>query len=189
MKNKSNLKILYVILLSTITVFIISKIVFYISKNVIFQFINIAALTTFLHFSIRIIIGQIVKAICKNIKFNYNSIWFKSYSVDHHLYNFLHIKNIKNKMISANPYMFDIFHRRIDEVLHYMTVAEIVHEISFVASYVPCLLIFVYGSPEIFIITSVIASIVDLLYVFIQRYNRPRLLEMMTIKKGSVKYV
>ena len=66
-------------------------------------------------------------------------------------------------------------------LLHNIAQAELVHRIIAVLSFAPLLLIIPYGAPAVFIVTSIFACLVDLRYVIVQRYNRPRVIRIMKI--------
>lgn len=85
-------------------------------------------------------------------------------------------------MITAKPYKFDIYKRSLTDILKSMMIAEKVHIICILISYLPLLLIVPYGSPLAFILTSFFASLIDLVYVVIQRYNIPRVLKIISKK-------
>ena len=53
--------------------------------------------------------------------------------------------------------------------------AEIVHEVIIVFSLLSMLFIIPFGEPAVFIVTAVCASLFDLIFVIMQRYNRPKL--------------
>ena len=59
-----------------------------------------------------------------------------------------------------------------------MTQAEVVHEVIMVLSFAPLMLIPRYGAAVVFSVTSVLACLVDGLFVMIQRFNRPRVLRL-----------
>ena len=59
-----------------------------------------------------------------------------------------------------------------------MCQSEIVHELIFVLSFVPIIEIVWFGTPLVFIITSILAALYDLLFVIMQRYNRNRILRL-----------
>lgn len=82
-------------------------------------------------------------------------------------------------MITARPEQFDLSVNSMDDLLHNMAQAELVHRIIMVLSFVPIILIIPYGAPMIFIVTSMFASLFDLQFVMIQRYNRPRVMRIM----------
>lgn len=139
---------------------------------------KIAVLTILYHFLMRIIVGETVTLVCKNREFNNNSLWFTPKKFEKELYKLLRVKKWKNHVITAKPYQFDIKTLSLKELLFNINQAEIVHEIIIVLSFLPLILIKFYGRPGIFLITSILASLIDLQFVFIQRFNRPRVLKM-----------
>ena len=145
----------------------------------IIQTVIISILVTLYHFIYRIIIGETVSRIDTSKPVNYNSILLYKFKFEKPLYDFLKVKVWKDKMITAKPYKFDIYKRSLTDILKSMIIAEKVHIICFFLSYLPLLLIIPYDSPLAFIITSFLASIIDLIYVLIQRYNIPRVLNLL----------
>ena len=130
---------------------------------------------TLYHFVYRIIIGETISRLDSPKDIDYNSFLLKEYRFEQRLYDIIKVKSWKNYMITAKPYKFDLYHRTFTEVLKSMLIAEKVHIICFFLSYLPLVLIIPYGSSLAFIITSFLASIIDLICVIIQRYNIPRL--------------
>lgn len=85
-------------------------------------------------------------------------------------------------MITAKPEQFDLRENSMDELLHNVAQAELVHRIIIVLSFIPLLLIIPYGVPMVFIVTSIAAALIDLQFVIIQRYNRPRVMKLLKMK-------
>lgn len=139
----------------------------------------ISILVTLYHFIYRIIVGETTSKIDTNKPIKYNSILLHEFKFEKPLYDFLKVKKWKDKMITAKPYKFDIYKRSLTDILKSMIIAEKVHIICFFLSYLPLLLIIPFRSPFTFIITSFLASIIDLIYVIIQRYNIPRVLNLL----------
>lgn len=69
--------------------------------------------------------------------------------------------------------------------------AEIVHEVNVVVSFVPVVLSVIVpvlrSTVLVFVLTSVAAAVFDMLFVIIQRYNRPRMLKLM--RRRQNKYI
>ena len=59
-----------------------------------------------------------------------------------------------------------------------MCQAETVHTIIAVLSFVPLLFSLRWGAFAVFLITSLLSASFDLLFVIMQRFNRPRVLRM-----------
>ena len=147
--------------------------------------IVISVLVILYHFLYRILIGELVSAIDSKKDINYNSILLHEFNFEEKLYDVLKVKYWKNRMVTAKPYQFNIHDRSFTELLKSMIIAEKVHIICFFFSYLPILLTFKHATSSTtasaIILTSFIASLIDLSYVIIQRYNIPRLLKLMTI--------
>ncbi len=69
----------------------------------------------------------------------------------------------------------------LQELLHNMMQAELVHRIIMLLSFVPLLFIIPFGEPAVFIITSLASAALDGCFVIIQRYNRPRVIRLLEI--------
>lgn len=67
--------------------------------------------------------------------------------------------------------------------------AEIVHEVNVVVSFVPVVLSVIVpvlrSTVLVFVLTSVAAAVFDMLFVIIQRYNRPRMLKLMRRRQNK----
>lgn len=126
-------------------------------------FLYVTFLTISYHFIIRICVGLSVDLTVRKF-----SVRFRNHipvsSLEMKFYRWIGIKKWKKNAITAKPDSFDIKKVNFNELLHNMIQAEIVHEIIIPLSFVPLL----------FIITSCAAACVELKYVMIQRYNRPR---------------
>ena len=140
--------------------------------------IVISILITLYHIGFRIIIGETVSRIDTNKEINWNSSLLHEFNFEKSLYEILKVKQWKNYMITAKPYKFNIYNRTLTEILRSMLIAEKTHIICFFLSYLPLILIIPFGAPLAFIITSFLASLIDLACVVIQRYNIPRVLKL-----------
>ena len=136
---------------------------------------------TFYHFAMRLAVGFSVDRIFKN-GINYNRNWFSPKKFEQHLYKKLHVHKWKEKVPSFDPEQFDIEKRTFGEIISSMCVAEIVHEVIFVFSLLPIVLSIPFGEFWIFFITSVLSAAFDLIFVIIQRYNRPRVMRLLNRK-------
>ena len=136
---------------------------------------------TFYHFAMRLVVGFSVDRIFKN-GINYNNQWFSQKKFEQHLYKKLHVHKWKENIPSFDPEQFDIEKRTFGEIISSMCVAEIVHEVIFVFSFLPIFLSIPFGEFWIFFITSVLSAAFDLIFVIIQRYNRPRVMRLLNRK-------
>lgn len=65
-----------------------------------------------------------------------------------------------------------------DEIAQAMCQSELVHETNVIFSFLPLLAAIWAGSLPVFLITSVLSACYDLLFVIMQRYNRPRIIRL-----------
>lgn len=136
-------------------------------------FLYVTFLTISYHFIMRICVGLSVDLTVRKF-----SVWLRNHipvsSLEMKFYRWIGVKKWKKNAITAKPDSFDIKKVNFNELLHNMIQAEIVHEIIIPLSFVPLLFIIPFGVPVVFIMTSCAAACVELKYVMIQRYNRPR---------------
>lgn len=132
--------------------------------------------------------GKAVSSIYKNREFRVDSFGFRIRSYEPRLYQILHVKKWKTKVITASPDQFDLRKISPRELLHSVLQAELVHRVIMVLSFLPLLLIIPYGVPLVFILTSVLACLFDLIFVMIQRYNRPRVIRLVERYDKTARY-
>ena len=135
------------------------------------------------HLCMRLVVGYLVDYLMKN-DVDYNNPWFCEHDFEKGLYEKLGVKKWKSKMPTYNEDSFSLEKNTKEEIAMAMCQAEIVHEIIIILSFVPIFAISIYGAPMVFIITSALAAMFDLLFVIIQRYNRPRILRLIKINTG-----
>ncbi len=147
-------------------------------------FLYSAAITfgvTFYHFAIRLVIGYFTdKLFCGRT--NPNSKWFSQKKFEHIVYKKLKVHKWKRLVPTYDPDQFNLEHHSFEEIARSMCSAEICHEVIMLFALFPVLLIIPFGSPAVFIITSVLSALIDLVFVIIQRYNRPRILRLIKRK-------
>ena len=74
-----------------------------------------------------------------------------------------------------SPAKYDVRQHSLADIIKTMTYAEVDHELMLLLSYLPVLLVIPFGDPVVFIISSVAASLVEVPFIVLQRYNRARL--------------
>ena len=94
------------------------------------------------------------------------------------IYNKLKVKKWKGKIPTYNEDLFSIEKRTFHEIAQATCQSEIVHEINAVLSFLPLFSTSLFGSFMVFLITSVLAACFDLMFVIVQRYNRPLLVKL-----------
>lgn len=165
-------------LLSTIAFYILS----FIYKYDWMEITAVTLLTIFFHSCVRPFTGVVIDLIYNN-KMNYKRKWFKEKKFEKGLYKFLLVKKWKNFIPTYNKDQFDFNSKSIEDLIGATCQAEVIHELMFLESFIPLLLIIPYGKPLVFIITSVICAVIELIFIIVQRYNRPRLINFMYVQK------
>ena len=133
--------------------------------------------TTAYHFIIRLLIGTVIHRIFRN-KVNYNRKWFRVSNLEMRFYRKIKVKKWKGKMPTYAPDTFDPAMHSWDEIAQAMCQAELVHEIIVPFSFLPMVASVWFGELGIFLVTSLLSAAFDLLFVFMQRFNRTRILKI-----------
>lgn len=149
---------------------IICAVITAITKNSIFFSLTITFGTILFHFIMRYIVGYSTPH-C----FNYNQKYFCEKQFEKKIYIILKVKKWKKYMPSYNPntYKFDK-NVNLADVANTTCRNEIIHTVVALLSYIPLIFSFWFGAFWVFMITSVIASCVDMIFVIMQRYNRSK---------------
>ena len=170
-------------LLSVITAIIFAVLYAY---NGVSAFLSLAITfgTIGYHLGIRLIVGTLFNLFMNN-KADYTKKWYWVGEREQKLYAKLKVKKWKNKMPTYDVDAFDASKHSWNEIVQASCQAELVHETDIVLSLVPIIFSVWFGSLAVFIITSILGALFDLIFVIIQRYNRPRLLKLVNRAKRS----
>lgn len=130
------------------------------------------------HFSMRLLVGALIPN-----RFNPYRRWFQPSKAEQALYKKLRIKHWKDHLPTYNPQLFSLQDNTLEEIVRNMCQAEVVHEVIILCSFLPLLASLLWGDFWVFAITSVIAALIDSVFVILQRYNRPRLMRLLEKQK------
>lgn len=171
-----------------VVLFVVSLPIFIITKNDTIETITITIGIALYHIAMRLVVGMVVNVIMKN-KANHNNIWFREKRFESKLYKVLGVRKWKKRLPTYSPETFDFKQKKFEQIVGATCQAEIVHEIIMVFSLLPIIMIPFLGGAVAIIITSVLATLFDFLFVILQRYNRPKLIRVMerfnkTLNKG-----
>lgn len=161
---------------SFIVAIIASFLFCYLAKD-IFLTLAITFGTITYHLGIRLFIGLLYNVGMKN-QADYTKKWYQIHPWEIKLYKFLKVKAWKNKMPTYAPLSFSNKEHTWDEIAQAMCQSELVHETNILFSFLPIIASRWFGSFSVFFITSLCSAIFDLLFVFIQRYNRARVVKI-----------
>lgn len=140
--------------------------------------------TTGYHLGIRLVVGTLFNVFMKN-KADYTQKWYQVKAWEQKLYNKLKVKKWKDKMPTYDTDAFDPSKHSWDEIAQAGCQSELVHETDIILSFVPVVFSVWFDSLVVFIITSVLGALFDLIFVIMQRYNRPRLIKLVKKSKKS----
>ena len=140
--------------------------------------------TTFYHLGIRLLIGFLYNLGMKNHA-DYTKKWYQPRPWEGKLYKVLRVKAWKDKMPTYRSSLFSRKDHTWDEIAQAMCQSELVHETNMLLSFLPVIASKWFGSFSVFLITSICGAIFDLLFVIMQRYNRPRVIKIAVGKRSN----
>lgn len=138
------------------------------------------------HFIIRLSVGYLFNSKMKN-QADYTKKWYRVSDREMKLYHKLKVKKWKNKMPTFDTDVFDVSKHSWDEVVQATCQSELVHETNFVLSFLPLVETLWFGTFAVFLITSVAGALFDLMFVFMQRFNRTRILKSGLQRTGGLR--
>ena len=149
-----------------------------------FSILRTTALTVFYHLAVRLVFGEwVIPRLCGR-GIDANRAWFRVREWEKTLYRWLKVHRWKGGMPTYNPDEFSMRNHSLKEIMEATCRAELVHAFNMLASFVPLLFARWFGAFPVFLATSIAAAAFDLVFVAIQRYNRPRLARLMQMKEG-----
>ncbi len=142
----------------------------------------ITAGTIAYHFLMRLMVGTVFQ-LCMHNRADYTKKWYHVSKKEMQFYQKIKVKQWKNKMPTYDTDAFDTGKHSWDEIVQAMCQSELVHETIVLCSFLPIIASVWFGAFWVFVITSVCSAMFDLLFVFMQRFNRCRILN---IKNKSI---
>jgi len=133
--------------------------------------------TIMYHFTVRLLVGTVFDRIMQN-KADYTKKWFQVSQSEMKLYQTLKVKRWKTKMPTYDMDVFDVSKHSWEEILQATCQSELVHEANVILSFLPVAASAWFGSLGVFMITSVLSAVFDLMFVLMQRFNRFRILKL-----------
>ena len=144
---------------------------------------GVVAFMIMYHLWVRIIMGNVSKLF--NIR--YSQAWFRQLPFEEKLYSFLKVKKWKDKALTYNPELFSLKDYSLEAVANTMAKAETDHWINELISLFSIPFALIWGQPWVFAVSAAAAMVFDGQFIVIQRYNRPRILRIMS-KKSRKEY-
>ena len=130
-------------------------------------------------------LAPVILYLVKRKKYCYESFWFRQKAWEPGLYEKLGVKKWKKKveLWTYDPSEFSTEHHTLEEIINNMCHAEAVHELIVFAGFSSLLFAVPFGEFWVFFLTAVLAGGFDMIFVILQRYNRPRVLAILKRKK------
>lgn len=125
------------------------------------------------HLIIRLVLVNLCEYLIKNL--NVNEKRFIEKPFERKLYKFLKVHRWKTRWDVFDESAYLLKYNSVDELLEAGCCSEITHFLCALTGFVSILFTFPFGHAVIYIVTSVLGAVFDLLFVAVQRYNRPRL--------------
>lgn len=161
----------------TAALLVLFALLYHIHSRGIFLSLAITAGTIFYHFAMRLLVGAIFDRTMKN-RADYHRRWYQPCPWEPWLYEKLHVKRWKGRMPTYDPTAFNPRQHTWDEIAQAMCQSELVHETNAVLSFLPLLVVPLFGALPVFLITSILAAALDVSFIILQRYNRPRIIKI-----------
>lgn len=134
--------------------------------------------TTAYHFVMRLAVGYLVPKLT-NYDLDCHHPWFQPRKWEPAFYKWLKIRNWKKMLPTYAPGQFSLDENSLYRIIQNMCGAELVHEVIMVLSFLPLLMVPLWGAFPVFFTTSLLSALFDSLFVMAQRYNRPRLVRIL----------
>ena len=131
------------------------------------------------HFGLRIGFGLVTKL----LPINYRHPWYRQRAFEKKLYKLLRVRRWKDKVLTFEPDKYDFGKRTLEELAATMSKSELDHWINELISLSSLLFFFIWGCFPAFFITAFAAMLFDAQFIVVQRYNRPIVLKLMSMKE------
>lgn len=139
---------------------------------------GITFMTIGYHFTVRLFIGNVMGKLPLS-RFNPDAWRFRERRFERILYKILRVRKWKKFIPSYDNGEFSLKDRSIGDIARATCRAESVHTLCVLASLVTVCFSTWFGSFIVFLITGILGAAADMVFIIVQRYNRPRLLRAM----------
>lgn len=129
------------------------------------------------HLTMRLAVGTLINSRMHN-RADLTNPWYRVSGKELRFYEKLGLHRWKGRLPTYDPDAFDRRNHSWPEIAQATAQAEVVHEVIIPFSLLPVLAGFRFGAWPVFILTSIAAAGIDLLFAILQRYNRPRILAL-----------
>ncbi len=146
--------------------------------SAVFLVIGILMLMTAYQIIMRLVVGVICEALAEK-GISYRSAFFGVSEAERRFYAAAKMRRFKRGLPVFGEFeSLFLSKRSAEDILAESCRIELCHVITFFAGFLPLVLSVYFGQFWIFLAGSVIAAVYDLICTAVQRYNRPRLIEV-----------
>lgn len=170
-------KVMKAITTGCILATLLTTVIYQNSSSGLFLTLAITFGTVTYHFVMRLLTGWFVMIFMKN-KADHTKQWYQLHPWERTFYKKIKIKKWKNKMPTYRPEDFSPKEHTWNEIAQTMCQSEVGHEWIIVFSFLPVFASRWFGAFWVFMITSVISAVFDMVFVMMQRYNRDRIMKL-----------
>lgn len=139
----------------------------------VLESLGITALTVFYHLAVRLFLGEWLLMRLIPAHPDWHARRYRVSPWEQALYERLGVKRWKRSMPTYDPAEYS---GSLDHIIEATCRSETVHLCNVPASFLPLLFSLAFGAFPVFLLTSLAAAALDLAFVIVQRYNRPRLI-------------
>ncbi len=122
----------------------------------------------------RLLVGLICDGFFEN-GINSSAEWFGTTDYEERFYSLIGMKYLKRNLPKFERTDFSLTRQSIQNIIDTGCEIETEHEITIGTSMLGMLLVIPFGYIWIFAVTAIVTVVYDLLFIAVQRYNRPRL--------------
>ena len=148
----------------------------------------IASGTVAYHLISRFVVPLLLSLLFRG-KYNFRSHWFSTWKWERGFYRCMGVRKWKIKMLTYRPERFSIRKHSLDDIASYMCHAEVSHEVGGILSLFSLFFAMPFGAFFVFASTGIAGFFLDMGFVAIQRYNRPRIVAILDWRERQLQAV
>lgn len=153
-------------------------------KSALFLWTGMISLLIVYQFSLRLVFGTVNS----HLPISYRQRLFKELGFEKSIYKRVHVKKWKHKVPTYNPELFVLEDFTMEEIASTMAKVEADHWANVLISFSTLLFIFIWGRAWFFVPVVIFAVLFDLVFISIQRFNRPRVLKIIKKEESRRNY-
>ncbi len=174
---------LYIVSVALIMLMFVFMAMYVRSKNEAMLIFGIIMLNAGYQVITRLLAETICEGVFEN-GVNSSAEWFKTSEAEERFYGFLGIKYLKRNLPKFERTDFSLTRQSLQDIIDAGCEIEAEHEVNIAVSMLGILLTFAFGYTGVFVAFAAGAVLFDLLFIAVQRYNRPRL-ETVQLKRRA----